>query len=88
MTFKAAKNKLRGYGIKLNSSPCGEEFHLNYYGGTENTSYYTNDLDDAVATGIAMADWRLKYPKSFDGGKLIGQRYEDVYEARTGRVRE
>lgn len=31
------------------------EYRVNFYNGTEATAYYTDDLDDALTTGLAMA---------------------------------
>ena len=56
---QTAKNALRAYGITLRSITETKEFRVNYSGGSERTAYYTNDIDDAVNTGIAMADWKL-----------------------------
>lgn len=34
------------------------EYIVNFKGGKEATAYYTDDLDDAVATGIHMSENR------------------------------
>jgi hypothetical protein len=44
------RSKLR-FALSFQDS---EEYRVNYSGGREATVYYTNDLDDAVNTGIAI----------------------------------
>ena len=59
MTLKQAKQILRDNEITLRYTKGYSEYRVNYrYGGTEATAYYTSDLADAVATGIAMAKSR------------------------------
>jgi hypothetical protein len=55
MTIKQAKAELRPLGIALTKEPFGGEYRVNYWGGGESTAYYTNDREDAINTGKAMA---------------------------------
>lgn len=58
MTIKQAKAELKPLGITLVSKPWTGEFRVNYaVDGREATAVYATDLDDAVATGKAMAEW-------------------------------
>jgi len=85
MTKKEAETLLRDAGMVITVNAADNEYRVNYRGGKEETAYYTNDLDDAVTTGLLMAQSRkkggsLQYmcsshePKEFalpSGGKLI-----------------
>jgi hypothetical protein len=53
MTIGWAWNALRDHGIELKRDP--DEFRINYLGGNEAMAYYTDDLQDAYATGLLMA---------------------------------
>jgi hypothetical protein len=53
MTIAKAQAAARHYGCSIRSS--NGEFRVNLSGGKEATAYYTNCLDDAVATARAMA---------------------------------
>lgn len=53
MTLTQARDALRLRGITLRHTDG--EYRVNFKNGDEATAYYTNDLDDAVATGLAMA---------------------------------
>jgi hypothetical protein len=60
-TFKATKAALKAIGITLSkTSNFPNEYRVNLLGGTEATAYYTNDLTDALGTGISMAE--AKHP--------------------------
>lgn len=52
MTLAQAKEKLKTISYSL--SKKDGEYRINSIGGKEATAYYTNDLDDAVNTAIAM----------------------------------
>jgi hypothetical protein len=52
-TIKTAKAELAKHGLVLSHNDG--EYRVNKRGGREATAAYTNDLDDAVGTGIAMA---------------------------------
>lgn len=54
MTIKQAREKLSEVGITL--SKRSGEFRVNLVGGTESTAYYTDGIDDAVGTGLYMAN--------------------------------
>jgi hypothetical protein len=54
MTLQEAKALLRGYGVTITKRDG--EFRVNFAGGLEATASYTNDIDDAVGTGIAMVE--------------------------------
>jgi len=53
MTIAEAKAILRPLGVTLRHTVG--EFRVNLAGGKEATAYYTDDINDAVATGRAMA---------------------------------
>jgi hypothetical protein len=53
-TIKTAKAELAKFGLVLSHNDG--EYRVNKKGGREATAAYTNDLDDAVGTGIAMAN--------------------------------
>ena len=56
-TFKQARTTLAGRGMVLTKKD--DEYRVNFReGGSEATAYYTTDLEDALATGEAMADQR------------------------------
>jgi hypothetical protein len=52
MTIEEARRILSSRGIVLRHQDG--EFRVNYVRGREETAYYTNDLDDAVRTGLVM----------------------------------
>jgi hypothetical protein len=52
MTLAEARRILSSRGIVLRHQEG--EFRVNYVRGREETAYYTNDLDDAVRTGLVM----------------------------------
>lgn len=53
-TVKTAIKALQQHGVVLKTTEYGE-YRVNFKGGSEDTAYYTDDLDDAVATGLHMA---------------------------------
>lgn len=53
MTIKEAKAALRPLGVVLTKTEW-DEYRVNFRNGREATAYYTNDLEDAVGTGVAM----------------------------------
>jgi len=53
LTVGEAQNLLREYGMVLTSNEG--EYRVNYRHGAESTAYYTDDLDDALNTGIMAA---------------------------------
>jgi hypothetical protein len=54
MTLKQAKAQLRAIGITINKTRHGE-YRVNFTNGYEATASYQDDLESAVATGIAMS---------------------------------
>ena len=56
MTLTQARDALRIRGVTLRHQDG--EYRENLKGGAEATAYYTRDLDDAVATGLAMVRQR------------------------------
>lgn len=52
-SFEEAKRVLRSIQLTLTRS-TEDEFRVNFIGGEPTTAYYTNDLDDAIATGHFM----------------------------------
>lgn len=61
LTIAAAKAIGKQRGFSINSRPQYNEFRVNFLGGTEETAYYTNDLQDALDTGVDMTT-----PKPFN----------------------
>lgn len=53
MTMKQAREKIAPHNLVLKHEDG--EYRINIRNGREATAYYTNDLDDAVSTGIVMA---------------------------------
>ena len=56
MRLKDARNTLRQHDMVLDRS--GGEYSVNFAGAEEGTAYYTDDLEDAVNTGISMRRWK------------------------------
>ena len=54
ITLKDAKELLRAYALTINKKD--DEYRVNYLGGKEETAYYTDDIEDAIATGKMMAE--------------------------------
>lgn len=54
LTQSAVRIELRKVGVVLNRTEWSE-YRVNFLGGREATAYYTNDLEDARYTGLAMA---------------------------------
>jgi hypothetical protein len=53
--FQEVKDKLRVmYRVTLRRQDG--EYRVNFRDGVEATAYYTNDLEDAFATGVAMRE--------------------------------
>lgn len=60
MNMKEAREKLTPIGVGISFNKDDDEYRVNFKGGREATAYYTNDLDDAVGTGIDMAKRGVK----------------------------
>jgi hypothetical protein len=56
MRLKDARNALRQHDMVLERG--GDEYSVNFAGGEAETAYYTNDLEDAVNTGLLMRRWK------------------------------
>lgn len=54
VTVAQVRDELAKLGISFRRTQFGE-FRVNFAGGREATAYYTNDLDDALATGRKLA---------------------------------
>jgi predicted hotdog family 3-hydroxylacyl-ACP dehydratase len=54
LSFNIVRAKLMAYKISIRHNDG--EYRVNIRAGREATAYYTNDLQDALATGIAMAE--------------------------------
>ena len=54
MTLPKAKSVARHLGVTLRQLRSGK-YRVNFRDGNESTAYYTDDLEDAVNTAIAMA---------------------------------
>tara|TARA_R110000772_G_scaffold267971_3_gene393549 strand:+ start:49 stop:261 length:213 start_codon:yes stop_codon:yes gene_type:complete len=50
-----AKQNMKKLGITINYHRDWQEYRVNFKNGQEPTAYYTNDIEDAVGTGFAMA---------------------------------
>ena len=57
MTLQEAKSIARHLGLTLRLLRSGK-YRVNFRDGNETTAYYTNDLEDAVNTAVAMAHKR------------------------------
>jgi DNA repair protein RadC len=55
LTVVQVQAQLRPLGIVLRKKDAYGDFRVNYRGGSDSTAYHTPDLDDALATGLAMA---------------------------------
>lgn len=53
LTMKVVGAALRAIGVTMRKTEYGE-YRVNFRGGTEATACYTDDLRDALDTGIAM----------------------------------
>ncbi len=62
VTQKEAMKALKNVGIVLKRTEYGE-YRVNFKGGKEASAYYTDDLQDAIDTGMAMfkRQHELKY---------------------------
>src|SRR5262245_62318389 len=54
MTLQEAKSIARHLGLTVRQVRSGD-YRVNFRDGNETTAYYTNDLEDAVSTAVAMA---------------------------------
>ena len=54
MNLKTAKATLADKHMTIRSTVPGE-YRVNHVGSGEETAYYTNDIEDAVKTGLLMA---------------------------------
>lgn len=68
ITVREAQNLLRKHDMVLTVDDG--EYRVNYRHGAESTAYYSNDLEDVIATGIKQAEWRI--------AKEIGRRNKAV----------
>lgn len=62
-TLKEVQDKLRPHGIVVKKTGYGNEHRVNYHKGDERTAYYTDDREDAHATGMKMAESKDPYYK-------------------------
>jgi len=54
MTMTKARSIARNLGLTIKKTDW-DDFRVNYRGGVEDTAYYTDDLEDATDTMVAMA---------------------------------
>ncbi len=54
LTYTSVRAALNARGLTITKKSATDEFRVNYKGGSEGTAYYTNDLEDAYHTGLAM----------------------------------
>jgi hypothetical protein len=52
-TYKAVQETLRRAGIVISKRGCTHR--INFFSGLENTAYYTDSLQEALAKGLEMA---------------------------------
>ena len=53
VTYKSVQEKLREAGVVI--SKRGDTHRINFFGGLEDTAYYTESLEDALERGLIMA---------------------------------
>lgn len=58
LTYHDAQHELRKLGLILIRKDG--EYKVNFRGGKEGTAYFTNELDDALATGKKMAEAKVE----------------------------
>jgi len=63
MAMKAARHILTPLGVSIKKNDY-DEFVVNLKGGKEATTYYTNDIEDAVNTGMDMAKRAREYAQA------------------------
>lgn len=54
-SIASARKQLAACGMTLRRDAIWEEYRVNFVGGSDDTAYYTDDLDDALQTGLQMA---------------------------------
>lgn len=57
ITVREAQNLLKQHDMVMTFTDG--EYRVNYRHGSESTAYYTNDIEDAIITGIKQAEWRI-----------------------------
>lgn len=60
LTLKAVRIALRGVGVGVSYTEDLGEYRVNFIGARESTAYYTDDLEDALLTGLIMSAMRKK----------------------------
>lgn len=55
---QSIRTQLRAVGVRFKYLHDTDEFRVNFVGGLEATAYYTDDIEDALSTGLAMAKHR------------------------------
>lgn len=50
-----ARHVLAPLGVEIRKTGC-DDYRVNLIGRRESSAYYTDDIDDAIATGKAMAN--------------------------------
>jgi hypothetical protein len=54
LTLGKVRAELRAVGVAITHSAEFREYRVNFLRGNECTAYYTNDIEDARGTGLAM----------------------------------
>lgn len=54
-TFGNIQQGLASLGVSIRFNRDYGEYRVNLHGGSEDTAYYTDDLEDAYLTGIFMS---------------------------------
>jgi hypothetical protein len=71
-SYKAVQEMLREIGIVI--SKRGETHRINFFGGLEETAYYTTSLPDALNTGVDMARVQGRSGTAVKSGATVTQR--------------
>jgi hypothetical protein len=70
MTLQEAKSIARHLGLTLRKLRSGD-YRVNFRDGNETTAYYTDNLEDAVRTAVAMARKRAVEPHRTEPGRDV-----------------
>lgn len=69
LTLKAVRIALRVVGVAVTYTDDLGEYRVNFIGAREATAYYTDDLEDALLTGLIMATLRKKQQNGRKGSR-------------------
>lgn len=74
-TLKQAKAELKDLGLTLKKTEF-DEYRVSF-GNVERSAYYTNDLDDAVETGLVMAQHKRVKETLACGNPVVAETMHD-----------